>query len=167
MKPALVSAPPAVDPTEAGRLCTRVLTVVRRDTPLPEAARRMRDEHVGCVVVADPSPTGDVAAGLLTDRDIVVAVVALGLDPSALLAEDVMTAPLVTVPEHASHGAVLALMREHGVRRVPVVSAGGAVVGLLSFDDLVAALTLLTQAMTDTLVAGRQKEGSARPGRSA
>jgi CBS domain-containing protein len=123
----------------------------------------MREDHVGCVVVADPSPTGDVAAGILTDRDIVVAVVAPGLDPRALTVADVMTPGVASVREGDSIGAALALMRDQGVRRLAVTSEDGVLVGLLSFDDLVAALTLQTQAMTEALVAGRQREGDARP----
>ena len=147
------------DPLCAGALCTRILTIARRDTPLVDAARRMREDHVGCVVVADPSPSGDVAVGLLTDRDIVVSVVAMGLDGRALCVSDVMTPEPAVVREDDPLGAVLALMRRRGVRRVPVVSGGGVLVGLLTFDDLVAALTLQTQALTETLVAGRQREG--------
>ena len=60
-------------------------------------------------------------------------------------------------------GTVLALMRDQGIRRVPVTSADGVLVGLLTFDDLVAALTLQTQAMTEALVVGRQREGDVHP----
>ncbi|HEX7688309.1 MAG TPA: CBS domain-containing protein [Burkholderiaceae bacterium] len=163
MSPATDRDRSPADPLAVGCLCTRILTVVRRETPLVDAARRMREEHVGCVVVAEPTPTGDVAVGILTDRDIVVSVVALGIDPAALAVSDVMTAAVSSVPEGGSIGTVLALMRDQGIRRVPVTSADGVLVGLLTFDDLVAALTLQTQAMTEALVVGRQREGDVHP----
>ncbi|HEY9029188.1 MAG TPA: CBS domain-containing protein [Burkholderiaceae bacterium] len=163
MSAPVVAARPSKDPLSAGELCTRVLTIVRRDTPLVDAARRMRDEHVGCVLVAEESPVGDTVVGMLTDRDVVVSVVALGIDAATLFVEDAMATDVALVRETASLGEVLALVRERGVRRVPVVGEDGTLVGLLSFDDLVAALALQAHAMTEALVVGRQREGASRP----
>jgi CBS domain-containing protein len=154
---------PHADPLAVGALCTRILMIVRPETPLVEAARCMRREHVGCVVAVEKKGHGEVPVGLLTDRDIVVSVVAAGIDPGELTMADTMTRDVTVVDEDDSLGAALATMRQHGIRRVPVVSKEGWLVGLLSFDDLVAALTLQTQALTETLVAGRQREGETHP----
>jgi len=151
------------DPLCVGALCTRILMVVEPETPLVEAAACMRRDHVGCVVVVDKKGAGEAPVGILTDRDIVVSVVAVGIDPRVLTAGDAMTRNLAVVREDDSLGTALSTMRRRGVRRVPVVSEAGWLVGLLSFDDLVAALTLQTQALTDTLVEGRQREGEAHP----
>lgn len=153
------------DPLSAGALCTRIVMIVRPDTPLVDAARCMRREHVGCVVVVEKKGHGEVPLGILTDRDIVVSVVAvgIGIDPRVLTVADAMTRGVTVVDEDDSLGAALSTMRQHGVRRVPVVSKEGWLVGLLSVDDLVAALTLQTQALTETLVAGRQREGEMHP----
>jgi len=151
------------DPLSVGALCTRILMIVRADTPLVDAAMCMRREHVGCVVVVEKKGAGEVPVGILTDRDIVVSVVAVGIDPRVLAVADAMSRDVALVREGDSLGAALATMRRHGVRRVPVVSEEGWLVGLLSFDDLVAALTLQTQALTETLVAGRQREGESHP----
>lgn len=151
------------DPLGVGALCTRILMIVRPDTPIVEAAACMRREHVGCVVVVEKKGAGEVPVGILTDRDIVVSVVAVGIDPRVLTVADAMARDVAVVREDDSLGAALSTMRRHGVRRVPVVSEEGWLVGLLSFDDLVAALTLQTQALTETLVAGRQREGEIHP----
>jgi len=151
------------DPLSAGALCTRILMIVRPETPLVDAALCMRREHVGCVVVVEKKGHGEVPLGILTDRDIVVSVVAVGIDPRVLTVADAMTRDVTVVDEDDSLGAALSTMRQHGVRRVPVVSKDGWLVGLLSVDDLVAALTLQTQALTETLVAGRQREGEMHP----
>ena len=151
------------DPLSVGALCTRILMIVRADTPLVDAAMCMRREHVGCVVVVEKKGHGEVPLGILTDRDIVVSVVAVGIDPRVLTVADAMTRDVTVVDEDDSLGAALSTMRQHGVRRVPVVSKDGWLVGLLSVDDLVAALTLQTQALTETLVAGRQREGEIHP----
>jgi CBS domain-containing protein len=155
----VVDPRPHADPLAVGALCTRILMIVRADTPLVEAAMCMRREHVGCVVVVQKRGAGDVPVGILTDRDIVVSVVAVGIDPRVLSVGDAMSVDVALVREDDTLGTALATMRRHGVRRVPVVSEEGWLVGLLSFDDLVAALTLQTQALTETLVAGRQREG--------
>ena len=154
---------PHADPLSAGALCTRILMIVRAETPLVEAARCMRREHVGCVVAVEKRGDGEVPVGMLTDRDIVVSVVAVGIDPRVLTVADAMTKDVASVREDDSLGAALALMRQRGVRRVAVVSEQGWLIGLLSFDDLVAALTLQTQALTETLVVGRQREGEMHP----
>jgi len=159
----VADARPHADPLGVGALCTRILTIVRPATPLPEAAACMRREHVGCVVVVQNNGDGEVPVGILTDRDIVVSVVAVGIDPRVLTVADVMARDVAIAREDDSLGAALSMMREHGVRRLPVVSEAGWLVGLLSFDDLVAALTLQTQALTETLVAGRQREGETHP----
>ena len=110
------------------------VVVVTRDDKVLEAARRMRDQHVGCVVVV-----GDqrgVPVGILTDRDIVVAVVALNLDAEDLKVGDVMSEPVHTIKAEQDLSAAFELMRAQGVRRLPVVDRDGHLTGIVSADDL-------------------------------
>ena len=72
----------------------------------------------------------------LTDRDIVVEVVSVGLDPGLVKLGDLLTQPLVTVDEDTGYAETIRLMSNRGVRRMPVVNKAGVLVGIISFDDL-------------------------------
>ena len=116
-----------------GEICNRDVVVVRRDEPVTEAARRMREHHVGDLVVVDEKPGGRVPVGILTDRDLVIEVIAKGVD-------------LDTIK----------IMRAKGVRRVPVVSRNKTLAGILAVDDL---LDLYSEQIADltALIAREQK----------
>lgn len=138
-----------------GEICTRSVTMAFRQTPLDEAARLMRENHVGCLVVADDMPDQRTVIGLLTDRDIVTAVVAADLAPSALRVEDVMTTDLVVAREEDSVIDLIRTMRSKGVRRVPVVGLQDELIGIVTFDDV---LGILSEEL-DLLVAVVGSEG--------
>ncbi len=134
-----------------GEICTRRVTIAFRATPLNGAARLMRENHVGCLVVVEEVAGERVVVGMLTDRDIVTAVVATDLDASVLCAEDVMSTDLVMAREEDSLIDLVRSMRRKGVRRVPVVGAQGELLGLVTLDDvldvLVQELGLLVSAI--------------------
>ena len=79
-----------------GNICTRDTVVCRRDTTALDAARLIRNHHVGDLVVIDDSNGKQTPVGIITDRDIVVSVVAKEVDPAAVFVSDMMSAPLVT-----------------------------------------------------------------------
>ncbi|MEV6957890.1 CBS domain-containing protein [Streptomyces sp. NPDC051207] len=107
------------------------VVAVRPDASVVEAALLMRTQNIGDVVVAD----GQRVVGMLTDRDITVRAVAGGSDPQTVSAHAVCTPdPLVVAPDDPVSTAV-ALMREHAVRRLPVVE-DGMPVGMVSLGDL-------------------------------
>jgi CBS domain-containing protein len=99
--------------------------------PLRSAAALMRDAQVGDVLVVD----GDRLIGIVTDRDLVVRGLAEGANPDIVSIAEVATASPVTVGPDDDPAEALALMRRHGVRRVPVVREGVAV-GVVSIGDL-------------------------------
>jgi CBS domain-containing protein len=99
-----------------------------------DAARAMREEDAGFLPVLD----GDRLVGVLTDRDIVVRVVAERADPSEVSAGDVMSANVQTVAPDADLSDAAKLMSDGEVRRLPVVE-GGRLVGVLSHGNLVQA----------------------------
>ncbi len=104
---------------------------VRPDASLVEAAQLMRAQDIGDVLVAGD----DALIGVLTDRDIALRAVANGADPLTVSARSVCTPdPVVVGPDDAVAAAV-ALMRDHAVRRLPVVEDGRAV-GMVSLGDL-------------------------------
>ncbi|KOG43094.1 CBS domain-containing protein [Streptomyces resistomycificus] len=107
------------------------VVAVRPDASLVEAARLMRAQDIGDVLVAD----GQDVVGMLTDRDITVRAVAEGADPLTTSAGAVCTPDPVVVGPGDSVSAAAALMREHAVRRLPVLE-GGVPVGVVSLADL-------------------------------
>lgn len=119
-----------------GELCSRTVVFAYRGTSLAEAAQLMREKHVGSLVVVVDRASERVPVGILTDRDIVVAVVAKALDPRTLTAGEVMSGELLTVREQDGLSDALRLMREKGVRRLPVVTHSGALAGIITIDDL-------------------------------
>jgi len=129
-----------------GEICNRTVVVAKRDTVLTEAAHLMREHHVGSLVVVEPSGKGNVPAGIVTDRDIVVAVVAEGVDPRKIAVGDVMPQRLVTVGEEDSVFDALRLMRARGIRRVPVLAADGTLAGIVAIDDL---LEIVAEQLND------------------
>jgi CBS domain-containing protein len=97
-------------------------------------ARRMRDLRVGCVVVT----RGAKPIGILTDRDLVVRVLADGKSPQETLVSDVVTYDATTLTSTATLETAARTMRDHGVRRLPIVTEDGRITGVVSADDLVA-----------------------------
>ncbi|MGZ9030112.1 MAG: CBS domain-containing protein [Burkholderiaceae bacterium] len=121
-------------------------------------ARRMHDEHVGCLVVVEDSDGDVFPVGVLTDRDIAIEVVAFGLDPATLTAGDVMSERPAVVEEDDDLLAALTHMRERGVRRLPVVRPDGALSGMLALDNLLEALGEEIEGVLGVMRAQRTKE---------
>jgi CBS domain-containing protein len=124
----------------AGDLCNRIVSFATRAMSVTQAAQLMREHHVGCLVVADDASEGRLVVGMLTDRDIVTAVVAMELDPAALCVEDVMSTDVVSARETDSVADLLGTMRRKGLRRLPVTTPQGALIGLVTLDDLLAVM---------------------------
>jgi len=123
-----------------GNICKTEVVTVTADQTVAAAARLMREKHVGLLVVVD---SGEVKpdlkpVGVLTDRDIVTAVVAKDADARALKVGDVMTRHPVLAGESHSLEGTLRFMRDAGVRRAPVVGTRGQLTGILSLDDVIA-----------------------------
>ncbi len=115
-----------------GEFCNRQVVIARRDEYVTVAAQRMRDLHVGTLVVVDAQDGRRIPVGLVTDRDLVVRVLSDGAR------------------------AVIKKMRSFGVRRLPVVNDRGGLEGILSVDDLI---DLVAEELSDlkTLVSREQK----------
>ncbi len=125
-----------------GAICTRNVAVAPRTEMIVDAAKRMRTSHVGNLIVVENRNGRHIPIGIVTDRDIVISVVAG--DPhhiNYLLVSDVMSDELVTAREHDDVETALKKMEEHGVRRLPIVDADGALAGILTLDDVLHYLT--------------------------
>ncbi|HEY7303779.1 MAG TPA: CBS domain-containing protein [Bryobacteraceae bacterium] len=119
-----------------GEICIRNVVTVDRNTPLYEAARLMRSRHVGDVIVIDRNGKGSIPVGIVTDRDMAVAVLAEQLDPSKLTAGDIMGSGIVTVSEDQGLFETIEQMKRKGIRRLPVVDSRGVLLGIVTVDDL-------------------------------
>jgi len=130
---------------KVGEYCNREVVIVDRDTGIFEAARLMRKHHVGDVVVIDERPGGRMPVGILTDRDIVVELLAEEVDPGKVSVGDVMSYELQMAREEDDLFTTFQHMRARGIRRLPVIDAHGTLTGLLTLDDM---LELISEQMS-------------------
>ncbi len=119
-----------------GELCTRDTFIIRKEDNVVEAAKLMRVFNVGDLIVVTASPKGNTPIGIVTDRDIVVKVVADHTDPQNVTVAEIMSKELVTGSEDDGIYESIERMRTHGIRRLPVVDKEGYLSGILSVDDM-------------------------------
>lgn len=129
-----------------GEICTRDVVCAAVETSVAAVAKLMRQYHVGDVIVMRNDSGRRVPLGIVTDRDIVLSVVAAELAPATLAIGDIMGQRLVTAGEDEDVFDVIQRMRNIGVRRMPIVDADGALIGIVSIDDI---LEVLAEEMTE------------------
>jgi signal-transduction protein with cAMP-binding, CBS, and nucleotidyltransferase domain len=140
-----------------GEFCTREVVVAEKKMSILEVAQLMREYHVGNVVVVELREKQKIPVGIITDRDIVVEIIAEGVDIDAVTAGDVMSYDLLAVRETDGIWEALLLMCNRGVRRVPVVNDEGGLEGILAIDDMI---ELLAEELT--LLARITRSGEVR-----
>jgi CBS domain-containing protein len=113
-----------------------------------EAARLMAEASVGSVVVTGEDGR---AQGIVTDRDLAVRVMARGRDPKSVTVREVMSLAPIFVLAGRDASYVLELMRDQGVRRLPVVDEDQRVIGVISLDDLIQAVAADLHAIAETI----------------
>lgn len=142
-----------------GDICTRNVVVAPRTETIVDAAKRMRSSHVGDLIVVEIRGGQHVPIGIVTDRDIVISVVAGDPDHvNYLLVSDVMSSDLITAREHDDIESALKKMHEHGVRRLPIVDGVGALVGVLTLDDVLQYLTAQQRELVALVAREQQQE---------
>lgn len=149
---------------KVGEICSRSVVYCTRETSCMEAAQLMRSHHVGALVVAEGINGNRSAVGVITDRDIVVEVVATGLDASVITVGDIMVGDLVTVGEEQEIFETVQTMRSKGVRRLPVVDARGGLIGIVALDDILEVLAEQLDEIVKLVARERTKEIQARKG---
>jgi CBS domain-containing protein len=145
-----------------GEICNREVVIAKKTLSVVDAAQLMRKHHVGDLVVVEERNGRRHPVGIVTDRDIVVEVVAAEVNPDGLKVGDIMGPEVATVRESEGLFEALRYMRGKGVRRMPVVDRDGGLIGILTLDDL---LSLLAEEMTELakLVSHeRQREAASR-----
>lgn len=140
--------------------CNREVVFATREMSIPEAAQLMRRHHVGDLVVVNEVDGKRVPVGIVTDRDIVIEIIARSLDLDDFSVGDIMSPQLVSVQEKEGIFETIRLMRTKGIRRIPVVNQEGGLEGIVSVDDI---LNLLAEEMAELAkVAPRGQEREAK-----
>ena len=145
-----------------GNIRTREVVVARRDTTVSEAARLMRKHHVGDVIVVDELDGRTVPCGIVTDRDIVIGLVAQGLDADTITVSDLMTTEILVARELDGVADTLEVMRVKAVRRMPIVDALGTLVGIVTADDLLQLLSEEISALAAMINREKRREVTVR-----
>ena len=120
-----------------GQICNREVTIVMPDTSLAECAKLMRQYHVGDLVVVQDDHGVNKPVGILTDRDLVIEIIAKGIALDAVVAGDIMSDQLLCLSEAEDVDAAIEKMRDRGVRRAPVINDQDVLVGIISMDDII------------------------------
>ena len=123
----------------AGNFCTREVVTAKDSFSVLEAARLMRRHHVGCLIVT-ADDNGSRPVGILTDRDIVIEVLAEEVPLDSVAVKDIMSYSPVIAREDDDILTALRLMEERGVRRIPVTNSRDELTGILSTDDIIKVL---------------------------
>lgn len=129
-----------------GEICSREVVIAERSASIADIAELMRRYHVGDIVIVDTAAGGGCPVGIVTDRDIVLEVVAPGLSADTLTAGDLIGDEVCVVKESEGIFETLRYMRGRGVRRMPVVDAEGRLLGIVTVDDL---MELLADEMSE------------------
>lgn len=129
----------------AGELCSRTVVTATREMSIMDAARLMRDRHVGSLVVIEDNGDWVEPVGIITDRDIVIEVIAENVSVDNVTVGDIMTYALLKVNVQDSILDTAQRMRARGVRRIPVIESTGELTGILALDDI---LELLSEEMS-------------------
>jgi CBS domain-containing protein len=138
-----------------GEFCIRDVIIAERLASIVEIAQLMRDYHVGDIVIVDNDGPDRKPVGIVTDRDIVLELIAKELPLDSVSVGDIMGPELITVDENSDLWEALQTMRGKGIRRLPVVDRNGKLVGILSTDDL---LETLADQLQDLVILIRKEQ---------
>lgn len=144
-------------------ICKRTVVSIGNKCDVVEAAKLMREAHVGFLIVVKESDENRRPIGVLTDRDIVLEVTAPDLNPRLVTLEDIMTRQPLIASETDDLGEVLQAMRQAGIRRVPVVDLSGSLTGIVAIDDAIDHITGLLCDITGSIQNEQRHERRARP----
>lgn len=149
---------------KVGEYCKRAVVAIAATADAAEAAKLMRSEHVGFLIVYREGDALQRPVGVLTDRDLVLGVMARDVDPHALTVDDVMTRQPLIANESDELSDMLQAMRLAGIRRVPVVDVRGSLVGVIAIDDAIDVITGLMCDIAGSIKSEQRQEWRARTG---
>ena len=139
-------------------LCNKnVVTISAEDTML-YACKLLRNEHVGCLIVTDLYEGNSQPIGIITDRDVVVKVIAPEVNISKVLVKDVMDSKFISANINDDIHVALNLMRKHGIRRIPLINDSGCLEGIVTIDDLFSYLSDELNKLTRAIYMEQSRE---------
>jgi CBS domain-containing protein len=145
-----------------GEYCNREVVITERGTEIREAAKLMRQRHVGDLVVVERRGDEAIPIGVVTDRDLVIEVLAQELDMEAVTVGDVMSMEIVTARETEELWDTLNRMRSQGIRRMPVVNERGGLEGIITADDIVEVIAEGVMDLAKLIRREREREARQR-----
>jgi CBS domain-containing protein len=141
-----------------GSICSRRIVTVDSKANLAQAAGQMRERHVGALIVTSGSADGARVVGVVTDRDLVVHVLAQGIDGNQLAVGDLANRRIASIRDTDDVSLALDVMREFGVRRLLVSGEAQELVGIVSLDDLAAACASDMDRLARVIRSGLERE---------
>ncbi|CAM3026111.1 CBS domain protein [Legionella steigerwaltii] len=145
-----------------GEYCNRDVVVINGNESVKNAAKLMRSYHVGDLVLVEEHKNQKVPIGIVTDRDLVVEVMAAGVKPESLLVRDILTEPFSSVFENDSLFDALEIMHSRKIRRLPVINEDKTLIGIITLDDLIEILTETMTHIVDVVKLQQKKEARQR-----
>lgn len=139
-------------------ICTPEVIRCSPGTSVLGAARLMREHHVGDLVVIDDTDSDQVPVGIVTDRDIVVEVLAQERNPAALTVREIMHRPVVIASTTEDASEAIERMKAHGVRRIPVMGENRKLAGIVCLDDLLKQLAADANTLVDIIAREQGRE---------
>jgi CBS domain-containing protein len=151
---------------KVGEYCKRAVVAIASNADAAEAAKLMRMQHVGFLIVHREGDVLRKPVGVLTDRDLVVGVMARDVDPHAVTVDDIMSRQPLTATEGDELNDLLQGLRLAGFRRAPVVDARGALTGIMTLDDAIEVITGLMCDVAGSIKSELRQERRRRTGPS-
>jgi CBS domain-containing protein len=141
-----------------GAICRRRIVAVDAESTLAQAATLMREHHVGALVVTTQTGEGTRVSGVVTDRDLVIDVLARGLDAGSVAIGELARQRIASVAQDDDLTDALGVMQDSGVRRLLVTDAQDHLVGIVSLDDVTQACALQMDLLGRVIRSGLERE---------
>ncbi|MCE0723749.1 MULTISPECIES: CBS domain-containing protein [Legionella] len=145
-----------------GEYCNRNVVVINGNESVKNAAELMRSYHVGDLILLEEQKNKKVPIGIVTDRDLVIEVMAAGVKPDSLLVRDILTEPFTYVYENDSLFDALEMMHSKKIRRLPVVDNDKTLIGIITLDDFIEILAETMVNVVDVVKLQQKKEARQR-----
>ena len=149
---------------KVGEYCKRAVVAIASSSDAADAAKLMRAEHVGFLIAYRAGDPLQKPVGVLTDRDLVLGVMARDIDPHSVTVDDIMSRQPLTATADDELSDMLQGMRLAGIRRVPVVDERGALAGIMAIDDAIDVVTGLMCDIAGAIKSEQRQEWRARTG---